>query len=776
MEASSERAHGAASRSPAIESSAPMAHVFCSPMAARMLTVAAALVSGASLAQPVIEVPGAAAASASDATAAQAPKSPNTEPTNTQLAPITIRGRLPATANVAGFGGVPLSQAPFQASVIGSETMKDAGVRRLSDITRLDPALSDAYDSAGYVDYLTVRGFVIDNRFSFQRDGLPINAETSIPLENKSRVEVLKGTSGIQAGTSAPGGLVNLVVKRPLDAPLRSASLEWQQAGSVLGAVDISQRFGFGDVFGVRVNAAAEHIDPLIRDLRGHREMFALAGDWRLGRDSVIEAEVEHSHRSQPSQPGFSMLGDQVPPPNDPRINLNNQPWSLPVVFDATTASVRWSQRLNADWRLVAHGAMQRLRTDDRVAFPFGCTDAGPNGTYYSDRYCPNGRFDLYDFRSENERRRLDVIDVHADGHVATGPFAHALTVGGMRSSVRIRTQMQANNLVDQQGLVDGTAVTSPAPDPSLPGTNRDERSSELYLRDAIKLDLRTTAWLGMRHTRIDRGTVRTDGTEPSAYRQSFNTPWLAVSYALTPQQLVYASFGEGVESEVAPEQPRFINHGQALPALKSRQSEVGLKGASGVFDWSVAAFDIRRPLFSDVGACDVDPLQVSTSPPSCTHQLDGVAHHRGVEVNGSAQWQAWTVNAGMQRLHARREGDVDATLDGRTPTNVPATTLKLQADYRVPTVAGLALQGGLVHESSRFVLPDDSARIPGWSRVDAGAKFDVATSMARWTWRVGVDNVFDKRAWKESPYQFSHAYLFPLAPRTWRASVQVDL
>jgi len=43
-------------------------------------------------------------------------------------------------------------------------------------------------------------------------------------------------------------------------------------------------------------------------------------------------------------------------------------------------------------------------------------------------------------------------------------------------------------------------------------------------------------------------------------------------------------------------------------------------------------------------------------------------------------------------------------------------------------------------------------------------------------TWRVGVDNVTDHRAWRESPYQFDHAYLFPLAPRTWRTQLQLDL
>ncbi|MGZ5248617.1 MAG: TonB-dependent siderophore receptor, partial [Caldimonas sp.] len=315
------------------------------------------------------------------------------------LAPVFVTGRSPPDAGVAGWSDVPLSQAPLQATAVDAAQIRDAGARRLADLVRFDPSLSEAYDTEGYIDYFTVRGFVIDNRFNFRRDGLPINAETSIALDNKSRVDVLKGLSGMQAGTSAPGGLVDLIVKRPLDAPAASAFVEWRERGSVLGSVDLSTRFGVAGAFGLRLNAAAERIDPLVRDARGHRTLLALAGDWRLGRDTLIEAEVERSHRSQPSVPGFSLLGDRVPPVPDPRIDLNNQPWSLPVVFDATTASLRFTQQLGSDWKFVAHGATQRLRTDDRVAFPFGCTAS--DGTYYADRYCPDGTFDLYDFRSE---------------------------------------------------------------------------------------------------------------------------------------------------------------------------------------------------------------------------------------------------------------------------------------------------------------------------------------------------------------------------------------
>ena len=691
-----------------------------------------------------------------------------TAPAAAQLPPITVTGRASPSAAIGGWGDTPLAKTPIQASIFSTELLRDSGAQRLSDLTAIDPAVSDAYNAEGYWDFLTVRGYVLDNRFNFRRDGLPINAETSIPLDNKARIEILKGTSGMQAGTSAPGGLVNYVVKRPLDAPLRSVNLEWRSPGTVTGALDLSQRFGTDNAFGVRLNAAAAHLDPMVRDSRGNRNLFALAADWRVSPDTLLEAEIETSHRSQPSQPGFSMLGNTVPQPGDPRISLNNQPWSLPVVMDATTASLRWQQKLGNDWRFVAHAATQQLRTDDRLAFPFGCSDPNPppDGTYYADRYCPNGSYDLYDFRSENERRRTDALDLSLQGRLQTGAIGHGLSVGVLQSRVRNRFQQQAYNFVGT-GNVAGTLVTPADPSLTDENTNRDERSTELYARDAIALTERLTAWLGLRYTHMQRDSVRTDGSQPTHYPASFTTPSIALGYAFARDQLVYASWGRGVESNVVTNRARYTNAG-AVFTTESRQAEIGLKGASDAFEWNLAAFDIQRPRTQDFGSCDADA--------TCTTRLDGTAHHRGVEANAAWRQGPWTLRGGAQWLRARVEGSADPTIDGQQPTNVPERTLKLQAGHDVAAVPGLNLQAGLTHETARMVLPDNSATIPGWTRVDAALRYETKLAGARTTWRAGIDNLFDKRAWRESPYQFSHAYLYPLAPRTVRLSVQVDL
>ncbi|WP_298234820.1 TonB-dependent siderophore receptor [uncultured Azohydromonas sp.] len=688
---------------------------------------------------------------------AAAPASDTATPTTT----ITVTGRTPAPA-VSGFGNEPLSSTPISARVLGEAQLQDTGARDLRDITRLDASFSDAYNPEGYYGSLSARGYVLDNRFNYRRDGLPINGETVIGLENKAGIELLKGTSGIQAGTSAPGGLVNYTVKRP-DRIVRSAFLGWRENGTVAAGADLSQRFGEDERYGLRLNVAGERLRPQTYSLHGERHLLALAGDVKLTRDTLLEVEVEHGRQSQPSVPGFSMLGPVVPDAHgiDPRINLNNQPWSQPVVFNNNTASVRLTQKLEGGWKATAHAMTQRLKTDDRLAYPYGCTQA--DGTYWEDRYCPDGTFDLYDYRSENEHRRSDALDLALSGGFATGSVEHQLTAGVLFTRFKSRLQNQAYNYAGL-GSIYGPLPTTANPMAEDPNTNRDERSTEFYVRDAIQLTERLSGWLGLRHTRLSRSGIDTDGAVTTLpYDQSFTTPWAAVSYAFAPQHLVYASWGQGIESFVTPNLPEYSRPGAALPAQKSRQTEIGVKGRGPLdVQWSVAAFDIDRPVVTDTGE---------------DYFVDGSQRHRGLEAVLERRAGAWQFAASAMALRARYEDGVDPTRNGLRPPNVPSRTLRLMVGHDVGALPGLNLQGWLVYEGDRTLQPAaDSPRIGGWTRVDLAARYtqrlDGNTQL---TWRAGVDNLFDRRAWRESPYQYGHIYLYPMAPRTLRASVQVD-
>jgi iron complex outermembrane recepter protein len=684
---------------------------------------------------------------------------------------VTITGSSAAnSAGVAGFGDMPLSRSPLSATVIGTSQLLDAGITSLADITRLDAGITDAYNAPGYWGQVAVRGFTLDNRFNFRRDGLPVNAETVLPVGNKAALELLKGASGIQAGTSAPGGLLNLVVKRPAAQPVAAAAIEWVEPGTLGVDADIGNRHG---AFGWRVNAGATRLDPATRNSRGSSHLVAAAGEWQLREGlGLLEAEVENSRQRQPSTPGFSLLGNRLPDPEgiDPTLNLNNQAWSLPVVFQGHTGSLRYTHTLAEQLQARVHLMRQRLLTEDRIAFPFGCS-AENN----FDRYCSDGSFDFYDYRSEGERRITSAADLSLQGRHTLAGAEHRWSAGLLGTRHEGRFNRQAFNYAGT-GWTDGSAVVEPDPTLTDENTNRRERSTEARVQDAIMLSSQWQLWAGARHTRIERSAVRTDGSRPTAYTQRFTTPWLALAWQATPALMAYASWGQGVESEVAPNRARYTNAGQALPALKSEQIELGLKWRAATLQGALALFDTRRPQWADfqrstglpgAGCSDADP---------CTRRADGASRHRGIEAE--AEWRSGPVSlrGSTLLLKARREGSADPAVNGLRPTNVPARSLKLQAAYNVLALPGLALLAFASHEGDRMVLPDNSVATAGWTRIDLGARYAQGGAGSRWVWRAGVDNVADQRAWKESPYQFGHAYLYPLAPRTWRLALNITL
>jgi iron complex outermembrane recepter protein len=686
----------------------------------------------------------------SPATDAAAPAVPATLRTITITAPAAN-----SQADVTGFGDVPLQRTPISATIISAQQINAVGAKRLADVIKLDASTSDAYNTTGYWDYATVRGFVLDNKFNYRREGLPINAETFIPLDNKERVEILKGTSGIQAGTSAPGGLINYAVKRPTAQPLRTIKIEAAHAGSVSVAADLGGRFGQGDRFGYRLNLAAEQLNTPTSNTKGSRDLAALAMDWRIGKDSLLEAEVEYSKRSQPSVPGLSLLGNQLPAAN-PRININNQPWSLPVELQGTTASLRFEQALSTDWRWSAQLGAQRLKSQDRAAFPFGCTDA--NGVdYYADRYCPNGDYDLFDYRSENERRTTNATQIQLKGKLDTAGIQHDLSFGILRSSYKERGEMNAYNYAGTVNLYVPTFVAA-NPDPLSDYTQRDNRSRELSISDAVQWNTKLSTWLGLRHTVLNHSTINS-----TPYSQSFNTPWAAIAYQASLNTMLYASHGHGIESRVVPNLPAYGKQaGQTLPALRSRQTELGIKSSVSDVQWSLAWFNITRPLAVDTGSSVV---------------FDGQQRHTGLEASAQTSVGAWQLGGSVSAIRATQlDALINSALNGQRPTNVPNVIARAKLGYRFASVPGLAVYGHLSHEGKRSVLPDGSSTLPAWTRVDAAFSYGHRLASAQATWTLGVDNLLNQQFFKESPTQFGHGYLFPQPQRTARLGLSLVL
>lgn len=686
---------------------------------------------------------------------------------------VTAAAKRQAKASIAGLGDGPAWQQPVQAQTFSEERLKDAQVTRLADLTKLDASVTDSYNSVGYWDYLSVRGFTLDNGYNYRREGLPVSAETRFPLENKASLEVLKGTSGLQSGVSAPGGLVNLLVKRP-DGRVRSAGVSIDNAGEVRTQIDLGDRFGQQAEFGLRVNAAVAKLNTHFDNTEGHSRLLAAAGDWRLSKDTLIEAEIEHSYTSQPTLAGMSLLGTALPSARaySLNLNLNNQPWSQPVEMAGTTGTVRWTQTLNSDWKSVVTYGEQHLRMNDRMAFPFGWTDYGDPADGNDDAYYYNfkddGTFDLYDYRSENEKRLTRSLKGELIGSVTLAGMRHDLRLEWLRSLYSTDLKPQAYNYAGEMNLSQPYAPQPADPTMNDASPNRWERTTELALQDTIHLAQDWKAWIGLRHTRLNRYSVETDGDKDIRIEQSLNTPWAALGWTFAPKTQAYVSWGEGLETKAAPRlmEDALDNSGQVLPALKSRQIELGVKGQyahEGVSAlWGTNVFEIRRPQAETVGN---------------TYQLDGDARHRGVEGFWQGRMGAWGLGGSAMFIDAERRGSQLGGVNGKNPVNVPEHAIKLSGSYTFGAPWVLALQADVVHEGPRWVDATNTLRLPSWTRLDLGVRAVQPLSDQRSvTWRLGVTNAFNKRAWREAPSMFGgHTYLFQMRERTITASAQID-
>jgi len=700
----------------------------------------------------------------------------NAGDTNTSLPAVVVTGKAGApgqeTALIGGISEASVATTPLSISVIRAENLRQAGAGNLSNVLRADSSSTDFYNTIGFIESAQIRGFLLDNSLNFRRDGLPTSNYAPLVLENKESIEILKGLSGVQAGTSTPGGLINYTIKRPTNTALREIFAGISERGTTLLSTDLGGRFGDA-VFGYRLNAALENRRPMADQAPGKRSFLSAAFDVRLPADSLLETEFELSNTQQISVPGFGLLdknadgtAETLPAPINPRVNLNNQPWSLPFESRSRVISLGFKQTLSNAWRYSLQASNQKIRTNDRLAFPDGCGN-GPSYVYPG--FCGNGDADVYDYRSENERRSLQALQAKLQGNISTAWVKHEL--GLSFTQTRYAERFEPNQAYNYVGYTNIYApLVLPAdPIPRDKNTLRDSHTKEIALTDVMRFGEKWSLWLGARHTQLNRSSIRTDGSRGVAYSQRFTTPWAAIAYVPWQGGYVYVSAGSGVESEVVPNRPdQFANYGEVLPALRSHQQEIGFKQVlddAGLF--SATFFNISKPFFAD------------TLPGSDQNiRLAGgrEARHRGLELGWRSNiLPSLNLQAQIMFLDARITKSLDMTELGRRARNVPAYNASLATSWAVPGMQGLTWTNRLALTGKKAVNSDNSIQLAASTQWDSYIHWRQQLPTLGLTWRAGIDNVLDRRYWKDAPTQYwGGSYLFPAQPRTFRVSVQM--
>jgi iron complex outermembrane receptor protein len=312
-------------------------------------------------------------------------------------------------ASAGSLDNTPLSETPLSVTDVTRALMNDQVSRLLSDVVKNDASVGEDYAPVGYYGDFQIRGFPIDLATGLQINGMTIAGEQDVPLENKQRVETVKGIAGLESGVASAGGVLDYETSEPNPGERPSIDLATDQRGTSYGSIQFIVP-GFHGNSGLLITAAGEDIHTYVEGANGWRGMGAADGRWQLGANTLLMTDFEYQHKVERSEAGYQLLGGTiVPAPVYPSVMLGFQPWSKPNTFDTLNAGARLEHKLAANWNLHLGGSYSHSLIDDNVIWPYGAAlDSNgnslcPNSPLYF--FCPDGSYEIYDYRSPGELR-----------------------------------------------------------------------------------------------------------------------------------------------------------------------------------------------------------------------------------------------------------------------------------------------------------------------------------------------------------------------------------
>lgn len=696
----------------------------------------------------------------------------------TQLSPVVVTGEkgtgyVAQRAMIGGPGGteeVELKDVPASINVLTKDLLDDRQVKLISEAARTDASIGDYYATLGYYENLSIRGFPLDLATSFRMNGMALTGEQNFAFENKDRVEILKGVNAMQVGASSPGGVINFVTKRPKD--VMSATFGTGERGTAYAAVDYGTFLNQEKSLGIRINAAHEDIRPYVKGAEGKRDFASLALDAKISNKTLVQFDLEYQDRSQKGVSGLMLLGDGTTswvPQNIPAdIQLNRYSWVLPTEINSLNTGLKIDHEIDQNNSLFFHLSRSETKINDRQAYPLPLS----TGTFG-----PTGNFVVSDFRSENELRRNDQAQIGFSSKFSTDSIDHLLKYGVslLQRSIyqgQARFDYDYTNYLPVDNIYN---LDQPIPSgTSTPGARTkvlDHQQNSLFIQDNMKLSEQLNVYISGRYIELSDKSYSAQTTQLGqllgVYKKNYLLPSIGVTYKVNTQITNYVSYSEGVETGTKPIETSFRNSTPLKPR-KTNQVEIGTKYAPTIDALiSAAIFRATRPneYANGYSAGVYDEIK-----------QDGKVVHTGVELLYTQKvTKRFNLTSSAMYLEAKQESASLSSMNGAQAIGTPNWRAVIFADYLIPDIENLSIQGGWTYVSSKGVTLDNSIKVPGYHKFDAGLKYVDKVGKSKATYRLNVENVFDKFYWRDVSQTYGSNTLYPGTPRIFRATATYD-
>ncbi|MCB5184865.1 TonB-dependent receptor [Methylobacillus gramineus] len=645
-------------------------------------------------------------------------------------------------ASVAGFNHQALIDTPYSVKVIPQALIQNHFIENLGNLERYDASVANSGYNPGWYSAPEIRGLSLHNTSNYRYNGLMLVNQQVTGLENKERVEILKGLSALQAGFGSPGGLINYVTKRPTPASVNLVNFSINQYGNTKVHSDLSRRNESG-TFGIRLNAAVERQKSYIRAPGSDRHFVSLATDWLLTDATTFQLDFEHEKRDEINQPNFPVTTTgQLPSHINPRRFLGQNWASYPTEMNILSGKLEHT--LNDNWSVLAEFNWGRQKRDQSAM--------------NLETLQPNGDVSFNFFESPNQQQDFLNTRLSLNGTFNTGPFRHNIAVGlsSHRFKYRYDEYFWGPLSVTSTNLYRPVRFSNPH---LATGINylvyrKDERG--VFLNDVVSLHDQWELHLGGRYTQRDTREYNPDGSPGNHYDKNEFTPNVALLFKPRQDVTVYGSYMEGLE-DGGTARTGTTNQFKQLAPLKSKQWETGVKTQINPYLLAeFAIFRIERPaeFIND----------------SNTFVQSGGRVHKGIEVGLTGKLSPeWTLFSSGMLLDAKFEETGDAATKGQRPTATPNHRVVITSEYAPTALSGWTFVGNWSHTGAMQTSDSNTTEsTDAYDLFAIGARYNHVFGNTPTTMRLYVDNLFDKRYWSNVSYGF----LTPGAPRTAMASI----
>ena len=627
-----------------------------------------------------------------------------------------------------------LRETPQSVSVMTRQRIEDQKLNRLTDVLEQTPGINVSYSGMDRFDVCS-RGSVIEN---YQIDGITTQSDsqtrtipqTAMDMVLYDRVEVLRGAGGLMTGSGDPGGLINMVRKRPtreFQAHLQAGAGSWDMyrtEGDISGPLTEN-----GNIRG-RLVGARQQQNSFMDAYGNSRDILYGVVEFDLGEDTVLRTGIDYTKTEADGAAGVPLVYSNGQPTHFSRSTSVGARWAKDeietynylVALDHAFAN-GWSLNLSANY-------MDVDRTDLIGNYLFRGVGVLPS----LNQQTGNARADRGLAKAEQTQKGLNVTvqgpwslfgqthDFVAGYNYTSYDNAHSVWSDGIANLFNFNTW--------DNYLPKGTTFT-----PSFVMKTRYQQEG-VFAANRFKLSDDLSLILGGRASdyRYDYNLTYFSNLAPNTSRRRENgvfTPYAGVVYDLTPEQSVYVSY-----TDIFQPQSNQDRNGAVLDPVTGQNYETGWKGAffNGALNASVALYQIKRDNVAELDAGYTVPGTTTTA----SRAVKGaVTKGYDLEVSGELL-PGWNISTSYTHSETK-DADGDRAL-----ATVPLDMLKLWSTYNLQGDWNRLTVGGGVnwYGPTHVEFGDYQVTQGDYAVVNAMARYKVSEHLSG---SLNLNNLFDK-------------------------------